>query len=126
MGTLVAEQNVRPDEAKSESRLMEADDERLLLCAKCGHGIASPGARFEQAGKLVHTCVNPSGIVFTLGCFRDAPGCAILEPPSFEFSWFSGYAWRIALCANCGEHLGWRFDGKVDGFYGLILAKLVE
>ena len=24
-------------------------------------------------------------------------------------SWFPGYAWTIAVCSNCGNHLGWCF-----------------
>ena len=29
-------------------------------------------------------------------------------------SWFPGYAWTIAYCNRCGNHLGWRFT-KVPG-----------
>jgi len=29
--------------------------------------------------------------------------------PTTEFSWFEGYSWQVAVCSECGEHLGWRF-----------------
>jgi hypothetical protein len=43
---------------------------------------------------------------------------------SAEFSWFSGYRWRVALCGRCLGHLGWRFE-QGDSFYGLILDRLL-
>lgn len=29
--------------------------------------------------------------------------------PSAEYSWFPGYTWTVALCANCMVHVGWRY-----------------
>jgi cereblon len=29
--------------------------------------------------------------------------------PEVRDSWFPGYAWTIAICKNCQEHLGWKF-----------------
>ena len=47
--------------------------------------------------------------------------------PTTEFTWVPGFAWRHALCANCGHHLGWRCQNS-DGnsFFGLVLNRLVE
>ena len=27
-----------------------------------------------------------------------------------EHSWFPGYSWQIIVCADCGHHIGWRFE----------------
>lgn len=27
-----------------------------------------------------------------------------------EHSWFPGYAWRLAVCPQCGAHVGWSFE----------------
>jgi len=43
-----------------------------------------------------------------------------------EFTWFNGYAWRIAVCAKCRQHLGWRFESPQDYFHGLILNQLTS
>jgi len=64
------------------------------------------------------------GIKFNFGCFQKAPGCSALGIATDEYTWFSGYKWQLAVCAGCGEHLGWLFRGE-SGFYGLITALLV-
>lgn len=68
--------------------------------------------------------VNPHGHVFEVGCFATAHVRSI-GPASHFFSWFPGYAWRVALCPGCGAHLGWAY-GDDAGFFGLILPRLVE
>lgn len=30
-------------------------------------------------------------------------------PLSAEFSWFPGYTWRYVHCAQCNNHLGWKY-----------------
>lgn len=38
------------------------------------------------------------------------PRAALLHgAPTAQDSWFPGYAWSIASCARCLNHLGWRF-----------------
>jgi hypothetical protein len=68
--------------------------------------------------------MNPGGWVYELGCFLEAPGCRSEGEPTEEHTWFAGHAWRIALCVECGTHLGWRFDGTSGAFWGLILERL--
>ncbi|XP_022788151.1 uncharacterized protein LOC111328060 isoform X3 [Stylophora pistillata] len=29
-----------------------------------------------------------------------------------EHSWFPGYAWRVAVCPQCGAHMGWSFEHR--------------
>jgi hypothetical protein len=36
-------------------------------------------------------------------------GISLDGPPSTQDSWFPGYAWSIAYCSRCYNHLGWRF-----------------
>ena len=111
-----------PD-ALSETRAV-ADPEGAVLCAHCGHGITSPGERISIDGRHLHVFTNPDGIIFEIGCFRTAPGCREIGPAVREHTWFPGCAWRVALCANCGIHLGWAYVGR-DNFYGLILERLI-
>jgi hypothetical protein len=99
--------------------------EPVIVCRVCGFAICHPDDAITVAGAHRHTFANPHGIVFEIGCFGNAPGCARVGAATDDFTWFAGYRWRIALCAGCHEHLGWRFEGAGDSFYGLILDRLV-
>ena len=97
-----------------------------IICRRCRHAITRPAEALEMNGAHRHTFANPHGIVFEIGCFRTAPGCTQVGAASGEFSWFSGYLWRVAICGGCMAHLGWRFEAPSGGlFYGLILDHLV-
>lgn len=78
-------------------------------------------------GSHRHVFNNPAGVIFEIALFDAAEGCAAIGRPTLEFTWFSGYAWRFALCGNCGIHLGWLYTGgEAGGFFGLILEMIVE
>lgn len=104
----------------NETDDVEASD---IYCAACSHVVTQTDWRRTVAGAHEHTFFNPAGIVFRALCFREAPGIIAVGAPSREFSWFAGYAWRIALCGGCGTHLGWLF-ADTDAFFGLIKPKL--
>lgn len=71
--------------------------------------------------------MNPAGLLFHIGCFDSAIGCRLIGPASLEYAWFPGFAWRLALCGQCGVQLGWHFrNEELAGFYGLILDRLRE
>ena len=112
---------------RGEPRQHRADAEAPILCRNCRHPVTHPQERIAMAGSHRHSFANPAGLVFEIGCFRQAPGCRQAGPASPEFTWFPGYHWRIALCRGCQVQLGWRFESPVDGgFSGLILARLVS
>ncbi|WP_045218838.1 cereblon family protein [Desulfonatronum thioautotrophicum] len=97
-----------------------------LRCKACGREVTTEDQRIAVNGRHDHVFFNPHGHVFEIGCFAQAPGAVPASPPCAEFSWFPGLAWQVAACANCGAHLGWYFqDGEVEGFFGLILDRLV-
>ena len=95
-----------------------------LRCISCHAVITTPQDAIEIAGQHRHTCTNPHGFTFTIGCFAQASGILADPTSSTEHSWFPGYAWQIALCSNCTLHLGWRFSGE-SSFYGLVLNRLL-
>lgn len=109
----------------------EADDEdrqgRTIRCVNCGHKVTRNSYRIEMNGRHRHVFNNPAGYLFEIGCFGAAEGCSNQGTPTLEFTWFSGYSWRYALCAKCGFHLGWLYQSSGGGaFYGLILSHLAE
>lgn len=101
------------------------DAEPLLYCVSCLAPITSERLRLSVAGSHRHVFANPHGLVFELGCFSGAPGCAGISPITTDFSWFAGTAWQAAVCAACNLHLGWRYDrAGGDSFFGLLLDRL--
>lgn len=101
--------------------------EHAVACAVCLAAITNTSHRITVSGSHEHRFVNPAGLLFHIGCYAEAIGCTIVGPDSLEYPWFPGFAWRLALCASCGRHLGWHFrsDGEV-GFFGLILDRLLQ
>ena len=114
------------------SLLDEADErgdtedkkEKIYTCIRCGSPIAPVHAEREIDGSFTHSFTNPHGIMFSIGCFSEAPGCVAVGPSTAEFTWFPGYSWRICGCGVCGMHLGWEFFAEESGFFGLILDNL--
>ncbi len=100
------------------------EEDRELDCAACGHPITHTKHRTSVGGLFQHTCVNPAGILFEIGCFTEAQGCRHLGPESDDFTWFDGYTWQVAVCQSCRAHLGWRFWSADNEFWGLILNRL--
>jgi hypothetical protein len=100
--------------------------ERRLFCALCRHPITHQDERVEVNGAHQHRCTNPGGYTFAIGCFHEAGGCIAVGDATDAHTWFKSYAWKIALCAGCERHLGWRFQAPADYFHGLILDRLTS
>ena len=119
-GTPAREGQASPRSSQAE----QTQRERALLCSSCGRPITTPKARIEVSGAHAHTFCNPHGLVYQVGVFDDAPGAGATGPDEHFFSWFPGYAWRVAHCRGCMVHVGWCYgDGD---FWGLILDRLTE
>lgn len=100
---------------------------RVLVCRHCGRLVTRPEARTVIDGSHVHVFCNPLGVVFEVACFAFATGLRPEGGAHETFSWFPGHAWRIVLCAGCGEHLGWQFLARGGGgFHGLLPNRLLE
>lgn len=110
-----------------ESQPIFSPSKDHLLCVQCQYKITQENHKITISGKQEFTFFNPLGMVFHIGCFQEASGCASSGSPSMEFSWFPGFAWQIASCCQCSQHLGWLFSrGAGEHFFGLILARLVR
>jgi hypothetical protein len=120
------EQERKREERVAETTRERAEEDHRILCAACRNAVTHRDERIGVNGSHSHTCCNPHGFVFTIGCFRAASGCRCTASATAEHSWFPGYEWSIAYCAQCDRHLGWRFVAAADCFYGLILDRLSE
>ncbi|MBX3171331.1 MAG: hypothetical protein KF760_28235 [Candidatus Eremiobacteraeota bacterium] len=97
----------------------------VVLCKECHSVVTEPEAAIQVEGGHEHTFRNPAGYSFHVLCYASAPGTIEVGAPTEAASWFPGYAWSLALCANCHQHLGWWYEGK-SIFVGLIATRLVR
>lgn len=98
------------------------DDERVI-CRNCSSLITERKEITEIDGGSFHYKKNPAGIYFSIVCFRAARGCRNIGEFTADFSWFTGYKWRVVICASCLSHLGWHYLGR-GSFYGLIADRI--
>jgi len=97
-----------------------------ICCALCLTHVTDVASAIEVQAQHQHTLSNPGGIKFDIRLYAKAI-CHAEGPPISEFSWFSGYAWRIVACVQCRQHLGWSFQQVLSpDFYGLIYDRLIE
>ena len=117
------ETTITEEEAADQS----PEEERYILCRQCRQAITQETERIAIQGSHRHTFVNPHGIVFDIGCFKNVINCGYAGEATDEFSWFAGHRWRVCFCTMCLTHLGWIFSSKGgDMFHGLILDRLIE
>jgi hypothetical protein len=96
-----------------------------LKCHICSLIVTDEDMCIDVLGHNTHVRTNPGGFTYQFRCFRAAPGCSAIGTITSEHTWFAGYAWQIACCRQCGEHLGWLFRGNYR-FYGLIQGRIVS
>jgi len=115
-------------EAVCSKILEETETEKKkesIICRNCRNEITTVEYSIAANGQHAHIFTNPLGITFHIGCFSRAWGCFIFGIPTYEATWFAGFTWCIAVCANCFTHLGWYYQSGRESFYGLIMANLL-
>jgi hypothetical protein len=98
----------------------------FIVCATCSHIITRKSDRIDVNGSMDHRLTNPYGLEFQVGCFTEALGCSISGERVAADTWFPGFQWRLASCAECRHHLGWYFDQSGSYFYGLVLTYIQD
>ena len=117
---------LKPD-IDPDTNKQDTDTDKKFLCRQCLQVISSPKECIELQGSHKHTFANPQGIIYEIGCFKNAMGCGYTGTLTNEYTWFRGFSWKIALCSLCLTHLGWLFiSSEGTSFNGLILNRLVE
>mmetsp|Transcript_49921 Transcript_49921/g.139763 ORF Transcript_49921/g.139763 Transcript_49921/m.139763 type:complete len:304 (-) Transcript_49921:148-1059(-) len=57
-----------------------------------------------------YSATNPGDVRFdVVRVLPSAEGVALSSAPVPEHSWFPGYAWMMANCRSCHQHLGWGY-----------------
>lgn len=109
-----------------------ANERSRYLCRSCRSPISDAAAAFSPSGgPAVQLFTNPGGLVCQVLTLSRASGLVFVGPATTEYTWFAGYAWRVALCAHCMRHLGWRYEAVAAGaspldFFGLLVTAIIE
>ena len=121
-----SDSNENPAPAPDEEARERA--ERWIRCRACDAPLARPEDAFDPPGGG-DAFVNPFGYLHEVLAVRAARNVLPAGPLVAAFSWFPGYAWQVAHCAGCAEHVGWRYWGaEADPpeFFGLRRATIAE
>lgn len=105
---------------------LTVEEWRKILCRICLNLLTTEDHGIAVNGSHEHTCLNPRGLRFTIGCYDGARGCVVAGVPTDEFTWFPGYRWSFVICANCQSHLGWFYQSRENSFFGFILDQLLK
>ncbi|XP_051209446.1 uncharacterized protein [Lolium perenne] len=115
---------------RREIQLLNACD--IIKCRYCKSEIAkrSDVVAMSSDGPL-GTYVNPHGFVHATITVNNATGLALEGSPSKVHSWFPGYAWTIASCAECGSNIGWLFSTtkkhlQPKSFWGIRSSQIAD
>lgn len=102
-----------PANLPAGDREFEADldhEEGWYACAQCGERLAHESWVLSSAASGPLVFANPHGRFFELLLVSHVLSGIFDRHATSEFTWFSGYAWRIGTCARCGTHIGWHFE----------------
>lgn len=96
-----------------------------FACSACNGVIGSKSDVFSMSRTGPQSSfVNPGGFIHDTITLRKADGLIQAYNWSSQFTWFPGYAWRMAHCARCNHHIGWCYksmqaETKPRRFFGL-------
>ena len=119
-----------PSEKGQDDELVA--EEHAIICKQCSTEVSARRFVFTmRSGSAAQVFPNPYGQMKEIITVRSAWSVQLEGWATEEFTWFHGYAWRVAYCAECRAHLGWRFEAEdsPDGparFFGLLAAAIVD
>ena len=102
---------------------------KAYLCGACGNLVTHSDQLLVVDGQNRHFFVNPAGVECDFYTFSSCPGAIALGEATEAHTWFSGYGWRMAFCAHCGQHLGWHYEAvsalkRPFIFWGILVSHL--
>lgn len=89
---------------------LEASAYAWYVCAACAERLAREDWVLDAGVQSPLVFANPHGRFFELLLVSHVLSGIFDRHATSEFTWFSGYAWRIGTCARCGTHIGWHFE----------------
>ncbi len=94
---------------------LEAGNKGWYVCAACGRRLAREDWVLDAGSQGPLVFANPHGRFIELLLVTHVVGGAFDQHATTEFTWFSGFAWRIGTCVGCRSHIGWHFEATHAG-----------
>ncbi|XP_044464519.1 uncharacterized protein LOC123195027 [Mangifera indica] len=108
---------------RREIELLESFD--IVQCKTCKTAIARRSDMLVMSSEgPLGAYVNSGGYVHEIMTLYKTNGLSLEDHAYTEYSWFPGYAWTIARCGACENHMGWLFTAtkkslKPRSFWGI-------
>jgi len=104
---------------------------KAYQCIACGNLITHSDRLLSLDGKTRYLFINPEGVECDFYIFSSCPGAVMFGEATEAHTWFPGYGWRMAFCRNCGQHLGWRYEGvsastRPSAFWGILVNYIIS
>ncbi|KAG0596148.1 hypothetical protein M758_UG228700 [Ceratodon purpureus] len=115
---------------RREIELLESMDQ--LRCKSCLDIKARRSDMLVMsADGPISAYVNAHGYVHETLTLQRASRLVLAGQPQTANSWFPGYAWVLAECSACTEHMGWRFtavakETRPKAFWGIRRSQLAD
>ncbi|KAG0572193.1 hypothetical protein KC19_VG075100 [Ceratodon purpureus] len=115
---------------RREIELLESMDQ--LRCKRCLDIKARRSDMLVMsADGPISAYVNAHGYVHETLTLHRASRLVLAGQPQTANSWFPGYAWVLAECSACTEHMGWRFtavakETRPKAFWGIRRSQLAD
>ncbi|XP_024376542.1 uncharacterized protein [Physcomitrium patens] len=115
---------------RREIELLESMDQ--LRCKRCLDIKARRSDMLVMsADGPISAFVNAHGYVHETLTLQRASRLVLAGQPQTANSWFPGYAWVLAECSACTEHMGWRFtavakETRPKAFWGIRRSQLAD
>ncbi|XP_024378293.1 uncharacterized protein [Physcomitrium patens] len=115
---------------RREIELLESMDQ--LRCKRCLDIKARRSEMLVMSAEgPISAYVNAHGYVHETLTLQRACRLVLAGQPQTANSWFPGYAWALAECSACTEHMGWRFtavakETRPKAFWGIRRSQLAD
>jgi hypothetical protein len=115
----------------SSFREISGNGAKTFHCNVCGSLVARSDHLVTLGGRNRHIFINPAGIECDFQTFIFCSGAVAIGEATVEQTWFAGYAWRMAFCRQCGQHLGWYYQGmsqtgRPSEFWGILVSRVLS
>lgn len=102
---------------------------RQIFCHRCSQFFAVLDDIIVVSETDSGVFVNAGGHLHDILLLKAVQNGEFDDTAHAEFSWFPGYAWSIAYCGRCDEHIGWRFislreDVRPNHFWALSQSQI--